>query len=292
MPQNYFIIATKTISSEVHLFDYRNHPFKPPLDGKCSPDLRLRGHSDEGFGLSWSNFRQGLLLSGSRDANICLWDVNGTPKNKALDAMQIYKVNEDAVQDVAWHSRHESLFGSCGDDRNLHIWDIRSSCFTAPVQTLLAHESEMNCLAFNPFSDWIVATGSIDKTVKLFDLRKLTATLHTLESHKRGVNQIGWSPHHQEILASACDGKRVMVWDLNRINERQTPLEAEGGPPELLFIHGGHTECVVDLSWNPCEDWTIASVANDNMMQMWKLAEHIYRSDMGTNEPPEHAKGG
>ncbi|KAI3770307.1 hypothetical protein L6452_01435 [Arctium lappa] len=160
------------------------------------------------------------------------------------------RVNEYAVQDVAWHSRHESLFGSCGDDRNLHIWDIRSSCFT-------------------PLS-------------KLYWLMKV----------RRGVNQIGWSPHHEEILASGCDGKRVMVWDLNRINQRQTPLEAEGGPPELLFIHGGHTESVADLSWNPFEDWTIASVANDNMMQIWKLAEHIYQFDVGTNDPPEHAKGG
>jgi len=65
---------------------------KPPLDGACSPDLRLRGHSTEGYGLSWSKFKQGHLLSGSDDAQICLWDINATPKNKTLDAMQIFKV--------------------------------------------------------------------------------------------------------------------------------------------------------------------------------------------------------
>jgi len=32
------------------------------------------------------------LLSGSDDAQICLWDINATPKNKTLEAMQIFKV--------------------------------------------------------------------------------------------------------------------------------------------------------------------------------------------------------
>ena len=92
MPQNQFIIATKTVNAEVYVFDYSKHPSKPPLDGACSPDLRLRGHNTEGYGLSWSQFKQGHLLSGSDDAQICLWDINATPKNKSLDAMQIFKV--------------------------------------------------------------------------------------------------------------------------------------------------------------------------------------------------------
>lgn len=92
MPQNPFIIATKTVSAEVFVFDYSKHPSKPPLDGACSPDLRLRGHSTEGYGLSWSKFKQGHLLSGSDDAQICLWDINANSKNKTLEATQIFKV--------------------------------------------------------------------------------------------------------------------------------------------------------------------------------------------------------
>ncbi|KAG7530232.1 WD40-repeat-containing domain superfamily [Arabidopsis thaliana x Arabidopsis arenosa] len=70
----------------------------------------------EGYGLSWSKFKQGHLLSGSDDAQICLWDINATPKNKSLDAQQIFKAHEGVVEDVAWHLRHEYLFGSVGDD--------------------------------------------------------------------------------------------------------------------------------------------------------------------------------
>ena len=48
----------------------------------------------------------------------------------------------------------------------------------------------------------------------------------------------------------------------------QTPEDAEDGPPELLFIHGGHTSKVSDFSWNPTDEWVVASVAEDNIVQV------------------------
>ncbi|KAJ6401602.1 hypothetical protein OIU84_016910 [Salix udensis] len=255
MPQNPFMIATKTVSAEVYVFDYSKHPSKPPLDGACTPDLRLRGHSTEGYGLSWSKFKEGYLLSGSDDAQICLWDINTTPKNKSLDAMQIFKVHEGVVEDVAWHLRHEHLFGSLLTRVRLTAWP------------------------FNPFNEWVVATGSTDKTVKLFDTRKINSALYTFNCHKEEVFQVGWNPKNETILASCCLGRRLMVWDLSRIDDEQTPEDAEDGPPELLFIHGGHTSKISDFSWNPCEDWVVASVAEDNILQIWQMAENIYHDE-------------
>nr|XP_029132489.1 histone-binding protein RBBP7-like [Labrus bergylta] len=67
MPQNPYIIATKTPSSDVLLFDYAKHPSKPDPSGECTPDLRLRGHQKEGYGLSWNLYSSGCLLSASDD---------------------------------------------------------------------------------------------------------------------------------------------------------------------------------------------------------------------------------
>ena len=36
-------------------------------NGECSPDLRLRGHQKEGYGLSWNPNVNGNLLSASDD---------------------------------------------------------------------------------------------------------------------------------------------------------------------------------------------------------------------------------
>ncbi len=48
----------------------------------------------------------------------------------------------------------------------------------------------------------------------------------------------------------------------------QTNEDAEDGPPELLFIHGGHTSKISDFAWNPSDDWVVASVAEDNILQV------------------------
>ena len=47
MPQKYNVIATKTISGEVHIFDYTQHPTKPENE-QIKPQLRLLGHTKEG----------------------------------------------------------------------------------------------------------------------------------------------------------------------------------------------------------------------------------------------------
>ena len=52
--------------------------------------------------------------------------------------------------------------------------------------------AEVNCLAFNPINEYIVATGSADKTVALWDLRNMTSKLHLLERHDEEVFQVLW----------------------------------------------------------------------------------------------------
>jgi histone-binding protein RBBP4 len=86
MPQNPSIIATKTVSSDVYVFDYTKHPSKPKADGVCAPDLRLKGHSMEGYGLAWSPLAEGHLLSGSDDKQICLWDIRDMTKGSKVRA--------------------------------------------------------------------------------------------------------------------------------------------------------------------------------------------------------------
>lgn len=48
------------------------------------------------------------------------------------------------------------------------------------------------------------------------------------------------APHNETILASRGTDQRLNVWDLSKIGEEQSLEDADDGPPELLFIHGGH----------------------------------------------------
>ena len=47
----------------------------------------------------------------------------------------------------------------------------------------------------------------------------------------------------------------------------------------MLFMHGGHTSKISDFGWSETEDWVLASVAEDNILQVWQMAESIYAED-------------
>ena len=82
------------------------------------------------------------------------------------------------------------------------------------------------------------------------------------------------------------------------MGEEQTPDDAEDGPPELsvspqipkntkslcsqnvrLFMHGGHTNRISDFSWNLNDPWVLCSAAEDNLIQVWKVANAIVGKD-------------
>ena len=68
-PKKSNIIATKTTSGEVYLFNYHKHPPKSS-ENVCKPDQKLVGHSKEGYALNWSNLKENYLISGADDNKV------------------------------------------------------------------------------------------------------------------------------------------------------------------------------------------------------------------------------
>ncbi|KAJ3197158.1 hypothetical protein HK101_005675 [Irineochytrium annulatum] len=273
MPSNPNVIATRTVYGPVYVFDRTRHPSNPPNDSVCSPEIKLMGHLKEGYGISWHPRKEGLILSASEDTTVCFWDIKASTKDKrTLDAMRTFCGHTAWVEDVAWHELNENLFASVGDDKKLLVWDTRNTSNTVPTHNVDAHQMEINCVSFNPKNENILATGSADKTVALWDMRNFKCKLHSFESHQDEILQLQWSPHSEVVLASSSGDRRLNIWDLSRIGEEQTPEDAEDGPPELLFVHGGHTNKISDFSWNKNEEWVICSVAEDNVCQVWQMA--------------------
>ena len=150
MPQESHYIATKSPSPDVFVYDRSLHPARPPAPAAGTkatptPEFRLIGHEKEGYGLSWSPRERGLLLSGSDDALICMWDLssNLVPSatvlalthptlpashqghTRPLNAMTTYRAHTDVVEDVQWSPHHEWQFASAGDDKLVILWDRR-----------------------------------------------------------------------------------------------------------------------------------------------------------------------
>eukprot|EP00668_Euglena_longa_P038378 GGOE01049381.1.p1 GENE.GGOE01049381.1~~GGOE01049381.1.p1 ORF type:complete len:442 (+),score=143.57 GGOE01049381.1:86-1327(+) len=281
MPQRPDIVATKTVSSQLHVFDL-SRPCTPSSHstsdrGETAPLLRLQGHRKEGYGLMFSPKQEGLLASGSDDHLVCIWDVCHALKEGRREAppLGVCQGHTDVVEDVAWHPAEVNLLATVSDDRTLKVWDYRD--LKRAEHSAEAHSAEVNAVQFNPFSQFVLATGSGDRTAALWDMRNLRRRLHSFPCHGE-VFSVQWAPFSETVLATSSADRRIAFWDVARIGKELPPEDAQDGPPELLFIHAGHTSKVSDLSWNAQsgDEWVMASVAEDNILQVWRLAEAIY----------------
>ena len=178
MPQNHFFVATRGPEAQVYVFDLSKHPSFPDDNSVFSPQIVCCGHTKEGYAMSWSKLKEGHLLSGSDDTTLCLWDINSgqagsTEKaGRQVQPLNIFKGHTDVVEDVDWHAKDPNMIASVSDDQSLRLWDIREPQKAAHV-VAKAHESDINCVAFNPINEFILATGSADKTVAVWDVRNL-----------------------------------------------------------------------------------------------------------------------
>ncbi|RDL36413.1 WD40 repeat-like protein [Venustampulla echinocandica] len=281
-PQNPNIIATMCVDGRVLVFDRTKHSSIPK--GIVSPQAELLGHKKEGFGLSWNPHTDeaGKLATGSEDTTVRLWDLKTIQSsNNHIKATRTYTHHSSIVNDVQHHPLHKSLIGTVSDDLTLQILDVRQAETDRSVsQGVGGHTDVINALAFNPASEFVLATASGDKTIGLWDLRNLKDKLHSLEGHNDSVTSLAWHPFEEAILGSASYDRRVIFWDLSRVGEEQLPDDQEDGPPELLFMHGGHTNHMSDFSWNLNEPWVVCSAAEDNLIQIWKVAEAIVGKDL------------
>ena len=176
-PQNHFVVASRGPSSEVYIWDLSKHPSFPAANAPFAPQAVCVGHTKEGYGLCWSPHTAGRLISGSEDTTVCLWDVNaalakGAGTGTQIQPLSTFRGHTDVVEDVDWHHRDPNLMGSVGDDRSILVWDVREADPTKAVHSVAnAHAGDINSIAFNPVNEFLLATGSADKTVKLWDMR-------------------------------------------------------------------------------------------------------------------------
>ncbi len=106
----------------------------------------------------------------------------------------------------------------------------------------------------------------------------MSQKLCSLRAHKDDVTQAKFSRQQVNLIATSSSDRRVLIWDLSRIGKDQTDEEKVDGTPEHVFMHAGHTANIRDISWNPNERLTLASAADDNVLQVWQVAyEQIQR---------------
>lgn len=125
--------------------------------------------------------------------------------------------------------------------------------------SISGHGESILATAFSPATSSRLATGSGDKTARIWDCDTGTP-LHTLKGHTGWVLAVAWSPD-DGMLATGSMDNTVRLWD----PVKGTPL---GGALK------GHTKWITSISWEPYHSRDpgrprLASASRDYTIRIW-----------------------
>ena len=169
----------------------------------------LTGHEETVLAIDYAS--NGLLVSGSRDGHVIVWDAEaGVPKQRVL-------AHQGAVNAVAI-SPDEGLVATAGADGKLKVWSVQTG---KEVAALPGHTADVTTVAFSKQGDYLIS-GAGDHLLKVWSMQDKTL-YKTLEGHSDWVRSVAVSPDGVH-LASSSDDKRVLVWKLEG-REETGPVE-------------------------------------------------------------------
>lgn len=137
------------------------------------PFFNILTHTKEAFSLDFSSSDEFLILSGGSDGLIELWDLRNLGK-----ALCDFRHGEEPVVKVEWSPTNESVFGSCGEDKRVNLWD----CSRIDTEQGSGQEK---CLIFSHYG------------------------------HQGIVNDFSWNPHVSFGIASVDSSNMLQVWEMD-----------------------------------------------------------------------------
>ena len=193
-----------------------------------------------------------LFLTGSYDRTAKIW-----PVHHLLG--QATSTSSAAISQEAYESRRpgsgrSDFFTSTSSTSN--IQNSSSNSFkNSPLSsgetiTLDGHKNVVYTLAFNnPFGDK-VATGSFDRTAKIWETHT-GRCLQTLRGHSAEVVCLGFNSNidpDKQLLATGSMDSRCGIW---KVSSNNSIVEDLSEPSQWL---AGHSGDVIALNWEPNEN--------------------------------------
>lgn len=221
------------------------------------------GHSSSIVRAEWYAFDTGAFVSASSDGALVVWDTQ---------AMQPVVQWQPYPSICSFHlsrstGRSESLLAVCSkDDTTIKLVDLRSG---AASHTLTGHLRGVTSVQWCPTFDVVLASGSRDGTVRLWDIRKAgsRATICTLDREE-------FSPLPLRPYRS----------DFRHLRYRQTKGPNSYQDTSGVSSHSGQVDGVL---FTPDGQFLVSCGATQ--LQLWDLrsrAHLVARNFAGSAQPP------
>jgi DNA excision repair protein ERCC-8 len=240
------------------------------------------GHSSAITHVQWYPMDTGAFVSCATDGCLLLWDTNRM--EPVLKATPFAESLEDEEASATWGSAHWQPLGNhslvaTGSwvDSCLRLVDIRSG---ASSHQLTGHSRGVTAVQWSPTNPFIVASGSKDKSIRLWDIRKSgsQACLAVLGRDWVAFEDIAHPPYQGDYSHLQKYAVSVQKWK-NQNRKRKLGLNSNGkvvavAPNNFNQVQRqgikSHFSHVAAISFLPGGQ-TLASVGGDGEVLLWDM---------------------
>jgi len=161
----------------------------------------------------------------------------------------------------------------------IQVWDLDIVDCLEPAFTLgvkpskkkgikrVGHKDAVLALAWNQGMEHVLASGSVDQTVMLWDLNQQTVA-STLKYHEEKVQTLAWHPFDPHTLATGCCDKIVRVADC-RSQDSYRQWRVTGEVESVKWNHFNPYMCIAAT-----DAGTVHAIDVRNEKTLWTLSAH------------------
>jgi periodic tryptophan protein 1 len=198
------LLASASADKTVKLWDLNT--------AKCAKSYSY--HTDKVCSLAWHAVESTVLLSGSYDRTVVAADM------RAPDAKSPRWGVESDVENIKWDPHDSNFFYVSTENGIIHYFDIRnipsSPAASKAVWTLQAHDESLSSFDINAHVPGFMATGSTDKTVKLWNIQPSGPAMVVSRNLDIGrIFSTNFAPDAEVAFRLAVAGSKgtMHVWD-------------------------------------------------------------------------------
>lgn len=156
-----------------------------------------------------AEFCDEILLTGSSDGSIKLWDTKSLTSNSSYPIGNLTKAHEfgEKISSLAFSPKNSNIFASRCTDGTVKLWDKRN--FTCPVNVykdLPTIHGETSVI----FANDKILTGT-SEGVSILDLN--SSKIRRNVSRQSAAVTIAWNEKTEQILIGSADGKIEVLFD-------------------------------------------------------------------------------